>query len=88
MYIKLFFYGLAFEPLGPLIHMIFQITWAVKNWCLVLFLSIVSFGTSLMVLYQYITPTYQVGAALKGSGSWSGCLCSCSCPSPPLCPCF
>jgi hypothetical protein len=35
--------------------MVFQISWAVSPWAVLLFMNMVSFGTSLMVLYQYTT---------------------------------
>mmetsp|Transcript_14469 Transcript_14469/g.31389 ORF Transcript_14469/g.31389 Transcript_14469/m.31389 type:complete len:1906 (-) Transcript_14469:1211-6928(-) len=60
VYFKIFFYALAFEPTGPVVHMVFSIAFAVKNWAVLLFLAMVAFGTSLMVLYQYVL--YPPGA--------------------------
>lgn len=54
VYFKLLFYGLAFESTGPVIHMVFMITMAIRSWVLLLFLSIVGFGSSLLVLYQRV----------------------------------
>ncbi len=53
---KTFFYALAFEPTGPVVHRVFQITYAVRAWAVLLFMNMVAFGAALMVLYQY-TPS-------------------------------
>lgn len=50
---KVFFYALAFEPTGHVVHMVFQIGLAVVPWAILLFMNIVAFGVSLMVLFQY-----------------------------------
>ncbi len=53
VWFKTFFYALAFEPTGPVVHRVFQITYAVRAWAILLFMNMVSFGSALMVLYQY-----------------------------------
>ncbi len=53
IYFKLFFYGMGFEGTGPMVQMVFTIGWAIKGWAVLLFLVMVSFASSLMVLYQY-----------------------------------
>ncbi len=53
IWFKLFFYALAFEPTGPVVHRVFQITFALRAWVVLLFMNIVAFATSLMVLSQY-----------------------------------
>lgn len=50
---QVFFYALAFEPTGPVVHMVFQISYAVRSWAVLLFMNIVAFGTALLVLFQY-----------------------------------
>ncbi|KAG1680624.1 hypothetical protein FOA52_015073 [Chlamydomonas sp. UWO 241] len=57
IYMKIFFYGLAFEWTAKLVYMVTEIMWACKTWIIMLCLAMVSFGTSLMVLYQYVDPT-------------------------------
>ena len=52
VYFKLFFYALGFESTGHLVQMVFSIGWLIKDWAVLLFFTIVAFGTSLMVLYQ------------------------------------
>jgi len=51
-YFKVFFYALAFEPTGPVVHALFQLMFAVRNWAVLLFMNIVSFGAALQVLSQ------------------------------------
>ncbi|GFH24569.1 WD_REPEATS_REGION domain-containing protein, partial [Haematococcus lacustris] len=50
---KLFFYALAFEPTGPVVHMVFQMAFAVIPWATLMFMNLVAFGSALIVLYQY-----------------------------------
>jgi len=30
--LQVFFYALAFEPTGPVVHALFQLSYAVRNW--------------------------------------------------------
>lgn len=39
--LQVFFYALAFEPTGPVVHMIFQIIFAVRNWAILLLMNMV-----------------------------------------------
>lgn len=32
MHTQVFFYALAFEPTGPVVHALFQLMFAVRNW--------------------------------------------------------
>uniref|UniRef100_A0A7S3R5P2 Ion transport domain-containing protein n=1 Tax=Dunaliella tertiolecta TaxID=3047 RepID=A0A7S3R5P2_DUNTE len=58
-YFKLFFYALAFEPTGPVVHMLFQLGLAVRNWVVLMFANILAFGTALQVLAQYTSKDDQ-----------------------------
>ncbi|KXZ51579.1 hypothetical protein GPECTOR_12g542 [Gonium pectorale] len=59
VWFKSLFYGLAFEPFGPLINMVFQISRAIRQFLLLLFMCCCSFGVALMVLGQFVAPAVQ-----------------------------
>ena len=59
VWFKLLFYGLAFEPFGPFVHMVFQIAYAVRAFSVLLFMSCCSFGVALMVLSHYVPAAAQ-----------------------------
>ena len=41
VWLKTLFYGLAFEPTGPFVHMVLQISWALRNFTTLLVMSFV-----------------------------------------------
>ncbi|PNW77392.1 hypothetical protein CHLRE_10g434600v5 [Chlamydomonas reinhardtii] len=53
VWFKSLFYGLAFEPFGPIVNMVFQVARAIRQFCVMLFMCMCSFGVALMVLSQY-----------------------------------
>ncbi|GFR45654.1 hypothetical protein Agub_g7065 [Astrephomene gubernaculifera] len=54
VWFKSLFYGLAFEPFGPIVNMVFQVSRAIRQFLLMLFMCCCAFGVSLMVLSQYV----------------------------------
>lgn len=68
MWFKVLFYGLAFEPFGPFVHMVFQMTRAIRNFTAMLFMCCCSFGVALMVLSQYV-PAAASDDQFSGGGA-------------------
>ncbi|KAG2498331.1 hypothetical protein HYH03_003591 [Edaphochlamys debaryana] len=56
VWFKALFYGLAFEPFGPIVNMVFMIAKAIRQFTMLLFMVCCSFGVALMVLSQYSIP--------------------------------
>lgn len=59
VWFKVLFYGLAFEPTGPFVHMVFQIAYAVRSFAVLLLMACVSFGVAMMVLSSYVPAALQ-----------------------------
>ncbi|MEW5316534.1 MAG: hypothetical protein WDW38_007902 [Sanguina aurantia] len=56
VYFKTMFFGLAFEPTGPFIHMVLQIGWGIRTFVVLLAMVCCCFSVALLVLYQYVSP--------------------------------